>query len=170
MGSLGGSGESQRASLRCTRHRWRTSSGSGEKKSPTHPTVPLSLILASSMAKVMWSWCSMPRATRLNATWGRRQAAPPSLESPPAPRPRRAARYLEEVLGDDAEALRVVGHALQVGVLVQDVVIDVQEELQRVLVQEVYLKGREAREQGPGRGAPRPACRTLTCLRDSMVK
>lgn len=64
----------------------------GGAGAPTHPTVPLSLILASSMAKVMWSWCSMPRATRLNATWrqGRQRAVTtaPALENaPPRPAP-----------------------------------------------------------------------------------
>jgi hypothetical protein len=48
--------------------------------------------------------------------------------------------YLEEVLGYDGEALCVIGGTLQVGVLIQHVVVDVQEELQRVLVQEVNLE------------------------------
>lgn len=39
------------------------------------------------------------------------------------------ALYLEEVLGYDREALRVVSGALQVRVLVQHIVVDVQEEL-----------------------------------------
>ena len=88
----------------------------------------------------------MPRATRLNATC--RQAAeraigtllslehalpPPAPGAPPC-RGSRPALYLEEILGDDGQALGVVGDALQVGVLVQDIVVDVQEELQRVLV------------------------------------
>lgn len=30
--------------------------------------MPFMLILASSMANVMWSWCSIPLATLLNAT------------------------------------------------------------------------------------------------------
>lgn len=30
--------------------------------------MPFKLILASSIAKVMWSWCSIPRATLLNTT------------------------------------------------------------------------------------------------------
>lgn len=50
------------------------------------------------------------------------------------------APHLEEVLRYDGQALRVVREGLQVRVLVQDVVVDVQEELQGVLVQEVYLK------------------------------
>lgn len=33
--------------------------------------IPLRLILASSMAKVMWSWCSIPLATLLNTTYKR---------------------------------------------------------------------------------------------------
>lgn len=121
---------------------------------PTHPTVPLSLILASSMAKVMWSWCSMPRATRLNATWrqGTQRAIRTLLSLDAHPRPphqgSQPALYLEEVLGDDGQALRVVGDALQVGVLVQDVVVDVQEELQRVLVQKVDLQGAEGGREG----------------------
>lgn len=72
------------------------------------------------------------------------------------------APYLEEVLGDDGEALRVVGDALQVRVLVQDVVVDVQEELQGVLVQEVYLEVAKAavsacagRAGAPGWARPR---------------
>lgn len=110
-----------------------------------YPMAPFSLILASSMAKVMWSWCSMPLATRLNATWGRERATLRSLshDLPPS-RPDRAKRralYLEEILRYDGEALRVVGDALEVGVLVQNVVINVQEELQGVLVQEVDLEG-----------------------------
>lgn len=55
----------------------------------------------------------------------------------------------------------MVGDALQVGVLIQDVVVNVQEELQRVLVQEVDLEAAEgavstcARAAGGG-GSPRP--------------
>lgn len=41
-----------------------------------------------------------------------------------------AVLYLEEVLGDDREALCVIGGALQVGVLIEHIVVDVQEELQ----------------------------------------
>lgn len=102
-----------------------------------YPTVPFSLILASSMAKVMWSWCSMPLATRLNATW--RTADVSATRATWCP-PRATPPHLEEVLGYDGEALRVVRDALEVGVLIQDVVVDVQEELQRVLVQEVDLR------------------------------
>ena len=47
--------------------------------------------------------------------------------------------YLEEVLGDEVQPLRVVADALQAGVLVQHRVVRVQEEVQRVLVQEVDL-------------------------------
>ena len=47
--------------------------------------------------------------------------------------------YLEEVLGDEVEPLCVVADALQTGVLVQHLVVRVQEEVQRVLVQEVDL-------------------------------
>lgn len=47
---------------------------------------------------------------------------------------------LEEVLGQHSESLRVVGDALQVGVLVQHGVVGVQEEVQRILVQEVHLR------------------------------
>lgn len=94
--------------------------------------VPFSLILASSMAKVMWSWCSMPRATRLNATWGPRWEGWCSggCTSVPSQTEARRALYLEEVLGDDGEALCVVGGTLQVWVLIQHVVVDVEEELQ----------------------------------------
>lgn len=42
----------------------------------------------------------------------------------------RSALYLEEVLGYDGEALCVIGGTLQVGVLIQHVVVDVEEELQ----------------------------------------
>lgn len=75
-------------------------------------------------------------------------AVPGARIPAPCPRctPRRGSRpalYLEEILGDDGQALGVVGDALQVGVLVQDVVVDVQEELQRVLVQEVDLEAVE---------------------------
>ena len=151
-----------------------------EAGQPTYPMVPFSLILASSMAKVMWSWCSMPRATRLNATWNRMQEALPILENYSRaphythactrthahaharthththPGTARRAPYLEEVLGDDGEALRVVGDALQVRVLVQDVVVDVQEELQGVLVQEVYLEVAEVAVSACARGAGAP--------------
>lgn len=48
--------------------------------------------------------------------------------------------YLEEVLGDVGEALGVVANALEVCVLVQHRVVDIQEEVQRVLVQEVHLE------------------------------
>lgn len=51
--------------------------------------------------------------------------------------------YLEEVLGDEVESLRVVADALQVGVLVQHRVVRVQEEVERVLVQEVDLDTQE---------------------------
>ena len=47
--------------------------------------------------------------------------------------------YLEEVLGDEVQPVRVVADALQTGVLVQHRVVRVQEEVQRVLVQEVDL-------------------------------
>lgn len=63
-----------------------------------------------------------------------------ALSAPSADRPS-VALYLEEVLGYDGEALRVVCHPLQVRVLIQDVVVDVEEELEGVLVQEVYLEG-----------------------------
>ena len=53
--------------------------------------------------------------------------------------------YLEEVLGDDIQALGVVGEALQVAVLVQHRVVAVQEEVERVLVQEVHLEDRKSR-------------------------
>ena len=53
---------------------------------------------------------------------------PPAPGAPPC-RGSRPALYLEEILGDDGQALGVVGDALQVGVLVQDIVVDVQEEL-----------------------------------------
>lgn len=108
--------------------------------------MPFSLILASSMAKVMWSWCSMPLATRLNATWAQKWETLllPRDRARTSPRGSRApAPHLEEVLRYAGEALRVVRDALQVRVLVQDVVIDVQEELEGVLVQEVYLRGRD---------------------------
>lgn len=112
-----------------------------------YPIVPFSLILASSMAKVMWSWCSMPLATRLNATWAQKQEMLLLLRDRVCTSPRGnrhvPAPHLEEVLRYAGEALRVVRDALQVRVLVQDVVIDVQEELEGVLVQEVYLRGQD---------------------------
>lgn len=86
-----------------------------------YPMVPFSLILASSMAKVMWSWCSMPLATRLNATWGQagNTAAPEELAPHGPPRDQRVlAPYLEEVLRYDRQALCVVCEALQVRVLI----------------------------------------------------
>lgn len=56
----------------------------------------------------------------------------------------------------------MVGDALQVGVLIQDVVVDVQEELQRVLVQEVDLEAVEGavstRAQVAGGPRPGAAC------------
>lgn len=48
--------------------------------------------------------------------------------------------YLKEVLGDVGEALSVVANTLEVSVLVQHRVVDIQEEVQRVLVQEVHLE------------------------------
>lgn len=50
----------------------------------------------------------------------------------------------------------MVGDALQVRVLVQDVVVDVQEELQGVLVQEVYLEVAKAAVSACARGAGAP--------------
>lgn len=47
---------------------------------------------------------------------------------------------LKEILCDDWETLSMVCNSLQIWVLIQDVVIDVQEKLERVLVQEMYLK------------------------------
>lgn len=41
-----------------------------------------------------------------------------------------SALYLEEVLGYDGEALRVVSGSLQVRVLIQHIVVDIEEELQ----------------------------------------
>ena len=43
--------------------------------------------------------------------------------------------YLEQVFGDDVEALAVVTDALQVGVLIEDCVVDVQEQVEGILVQ-----------------------------------
>lgn len=48
--------------------------------------------------------------------------------------------YLEQVFGDDREALAMVTDILEVGVLIQDSVVDVQEEVKRILVQEMDLK------------------------------
>lgn len=48
--------------------------------------------------------------------------------------------YLEEVLCDHGESLRVVVDALEVGVLIQDSVVGVQEKVKRILVQEVHLQ------------------------------
>ena len=76
------------------------------------------------------------------------RAPPPPIPGAPPHQGSQPALYLEEVLGDDGQALRVVGDALQVGVLVQDVVVDVQEELQRVLVQKVDLQGAEGGREG----------------------
>lgn len=47
---------------------------------------------------------------------------------------------LEEILCDNREAMSMVCDSLQIWVLIQDIVVDVQEKLERVLVQEVYLK------------------------------
>ena len=47
---------------------------------------------------------------------------------------------LEQVFGDDGESLRVVLLVLQVGIVVEDGAEDVEEEVQRELVQEVHLK------------------------------
>lgn len=64
----------------------------------------------------------MPLATRLNATWTKAGNTAVAEELPLSlPSPGRAgcqARYLEEILGYDGEALRVVGDALQVRILV----------------------------------------------------
>lgn len=48
--------------------------------------------------------------------------------------------YLEEIFGDDAQPPGVVGHSLQILVVAQDNIKYLQEEVQRVLVQEVDLK------------------------------
>lgn len=48
--------------------------------------------------------------------------------------------YLEEILCDDGKTLGMVCNPLQIRVLVQDSVIDIQEKLERILVQEVYLE------------------------------
>lgn len=47
---------------------------------------------------------------------------------------------LKEILCDDRETLSMVCNSLQIWVLIQDIVINVQEKLERVLVQEMYLK------------------------------
>lgn len=71
---------------------------------------------------------------------------PPPISARPRPPPPETAKhwalYLEEILRYDGQALRVVGDALEVRVLIEDVVINVQEELEGVLVQEVDLEGR----------------------------
>lgn len=68
----------------------------GEAGARPYPIVPFSLILASSMAKVMWSWCSMPLATRLNATWAQKQGPlllpRDRVRAPPRPPGSRARR------------------------------------------------------------------------------
>lgn len=47
---------------------------------------------------------------------------------------------LEEILRDNGKTLGVVSYTLQIWILVQDIVIYVQEKLERILVQEVNLK------------------------------
>ena len=47
--------------------------------------------------------------------------------------------YLEQVSGDNAEPLGVVSYSLQVGIHTEDHLEYIQEESQRVLVQEVHL-------------------------------
>ena len=49
--------------------------------------------------------------------------------------------YLEEILDDDGESGGVICLALEVDVVDQHCLEDVQEELERVLVQEVHLVG-----------------------------
>jgi len=69
---------------------------------------------------------------------------------------KRWAPYLEEILRYDGEALRVVSDALEVRVLIQDVVINVQEELEGVLVQEVdLLQGLHGEVDAAARGGQR---------------
>lgn len=54
---------------------------------------------------------------------------------------------LEEILCDDGKTLRMVCDALQIGILVQDIVIDIQEKLERILVQKVDLKEKRKKRQ-----------------------
>lgn len=42
--------------------------------------------------------------------------------------------YLEEILCDDRKTLGMVCYPLQIWVFVQDIVIDIQEKLERILV------------------------------------
>lgn len=48
--------------------------------------------------------------------------------------------YLEQVLSDEGQALHVVTHTLQVGILIQHSMVDVQEKVERVLIKEVHLQ------------------------------
>lgn len=116
-------------------------------KLASHLVMPFRLILASSMAKVMWSWCSMPLAALLNTTY-----IPPKKqtwanccfqsydERKGVSVFKMCGSYLEEVLGDDGESLWMIADALEVLVLVQHSVVGIQEKVKRVLVQEVHLK------------------------------
>lgn len=76
--------------------------------------MPFRLILASSMAKVMWSWCSIPLATLLNATYIPEKNTfycyTPNTKVPCCYQVYRS--DLEEVLGDESESLRMVADVL----------------------------------------------------------
>lgn len=108
--------------------------------------MPFSLIRANNIANVIWSWCSIPRATLLKATYQQNSenSNVRGLELWPFKNIELhlviKKLNLKEILCDDWETLSILCNSLQIWVLIQDIVIDVQEKLERVLVQEMYLK------------------------------
>lgn len=74
--------------------------------------MPFKLILASSMANVMWSWCSIPLATLLNATYIQVNKQifvynhqPSYYQKQKVFLFNKNSLYLEEVLSDESESL-----------------------------------------------------------------
>ena len=86
-------------------------------------------------------------------------------------------RHLEQVLRDDGQALRVVLLVLQVGVLRENGAENLEEELQRELVQEVHLQQTQHHVKMTSEGRPHIEeymymymVRGVTWLRASSVK
>lgn len=75
---------------------------------------------------------------------------------------------LEEILCDDGKTLGMVCYPLQIRVLVQDIVIDIQEKLEGVLVQEVYLK-RGKHSHTAAKPSHFCTCGILSCCATNMA-